>query len=265
MQSLVESWFRAALRRWPTVNWPMERYGLHVGASVPKHPEDLFLGGAASERLPEAWAAIQEDIRPEVLRRVSRVRSRTASPEDLWSEAIVRLMAEDQHGSSLPDGSRPTNIVRFRGDAPLASFIAVVAKRAGIDLLRRDAAAAHREHFASVQRLGRQPSPEQDAIEAELAQRFAADFRDAFGSLPPSRQALLSLVYGQRLPKSEAGRLLGMPDYKVSRELAASMETLRERLSAPPQGDWTPEAARMWLRVWTESPLREDGGASRET
>lgn len=262
MQNLVESWFRAALRKWPMVRWPLERFGRHVGTSTPRYPEDMFLGGAASEHLDEAWAAIQVDYRPEVLRRVSHSSSRGASPEDLWSEALVRLMAEDPDGPPLADGKLPRRIRRFRGESPLPAFIAVIAKRYGVDLARRKMAADRHQAEIVAHGMTQPASAQEVAMERELAARFAAEFRLAFSALSPSRQALLSLVYGQQLPKSDAGRLLGMPDYKVSRELRASMDFLRDRLDSTNPGSWTPEALNMWIEAWTQACASGGGGSS---
>lgn len=264
MQSLVDSWFRAALRRWPSVQWPLERFGIHIGTSRPSYPEDVYLGGAASERLDEAWAVIHGECRPEVLRRVSRVGSRNASPEDLWSEALTRLMAEDPDGPELGDGTRTRMIRRFRGDSPLPAFIAVIAKRYSMDLGRRRMAAERYRAERLVTSRSQQASVQEVAMERELASRFAAEFRIAFSGLLPSRQALLSLVYGQQLPKSEAGRLLGMPDYKVSRELRSAMEHLRERLESVNPGSWTEEALETWTRAWTQAYSSGAGGSSDE-
>jgi RNA polymerase sigma factor (sigma-70 family) len=264
MQSTVESWFRMALRRWPSVNWPLERFGRHVGNSYPSYPEDYFLGGAASEHVEAAWAVIHGEFRPEVLRRVSSAGSRRATPEDLWSEALVRLMAEDPDGPELQDGRRARMIRRFRGDSPLPAFIAVVAKRYSVDLGRRKLA-ADRYHSAKSNAMSRHSASVDDVVmQRELAVRFAEEFRTAFSGLSPSRQALLSLVFGQRLPKSEAGRLLGMPDYKVSRELRSTMETLRERLESVNPGSWTLESLELWAGAWTQERFGGEGGSSDE-
>jgi hypothetical protein len=91
----VETWFQASQRRWPTVDWPMVRFHAHLGPDQPKHPEDLFLGGAASERVQSAWTVIHVEIRPEVLRRVMRVSRRSEAPEDLWAEALARLEVQE--------------------------------------------------------------------------------------------------------------------------------------------------------------------------
>lgn len=252
MQSLVESWFRAALRRWPTVRWPLERFGLHLSGITPNYPEDVFLGGAASEHLQEAWTTIDAEYRSEVLRRVSHRASRSASPEDLWGEAIVRLMAEDPDGPLLDSGAKARWIRRFRGASSLPGFIAVIAGRYGSDHLRKKMAADRYHAEKSATSHTGHPTVQESMMEHELAERFASEFRLAFSSLSPSRQALLSFVYGQQLPKSVAGRMLGMRDYKVSRELAASMDFLRTQLEAINPGAWSAEALETWTRAWTQ-------------
>jgi RNA polymerase sigma factor (sigma-70 family) len=264
MTTPVESWFQAAMRRWPKVKWSLERFGVHVGSELPNHPEDLYLGGAASERLTEAWSVINEECRPEVLRRVGRLAGRSGAADDLWGEAVVRMMSEDPDGPVLPNGQRVAKIRRYRGAVPLPSFIAVVAKRIGVDLMRKDAVSDRlgTAKVADAQR--RQTDTSALVMEEELAARFAVEFQRGFSSLSPSQQALLSLVYGQGLPKGEAGRLLGMRDYKVSRELAETMEVLRERLTLTQPGSWTPQAVQLWTEAWTAPSSRGGGGSSDE-
>lgn len=85
----------------------------------------------------------------------------------------------------------------------------------------------------------------------EEAGMFAREFERAVSSLTPTRQALLSLVYGQGMGKAEAGGLLGLRDYQVSRELSAAMESLRLSLEAFRPKGWSPQAVEAWTRVWT--------------
>lgn len=247
----LQSWFGAARRRWPAVAWSLERFSIHAGGERPSHPEDLFLGGAASERLASAWSAIDLDFRAEVIRRVTRVGRSSIGAEDLWSEAIMRLMSEDPDGIPLPCGSRSGRIRRFRGSVPLPSYIAVVAKRIALDRMRRDAVAkeAGMGRARSLGPAGR--SPAEAAATRELAEQFAKTFAGAFASLTPTRQALLSLIFGQGMGKAEAGRILGMRDYQVSRELKASTDMLRDRLEHLNPGAWSSEGARAWTLAWT--------------
>ena len=254
---LLQTWFGAAQRRWPSVPWKLERFGEHVGSETPTHPEDLYLGGAASERVDPAWIAIDSDFRAEVLRRVSRIGRRAQGAEDLWSEAIARLMSEDPEGAVLADGRRSGRIRRFRGSVPLPSYIAVVAKRIAMDRLRRDAVSEEIRVQRPRMSTGGVQAPAEELVAREQADRFAAEFAEAFSSLTPTRQALLSLVFGQGMGKAEAGRLLGLRDYQVSRELKDATDSLRDRLSSFRPDSWTPEGAEAWARAWTA--LSHDG------
>ena len=267
----VETWFQASQRRWPTVDWPMVRFLAHLGPDLgpdrPKHPEDLFLGGAASERVEAAWTTIHVEVRPEVLRRVMRVSRRSEAPEDLWAEALARLISDDPEGLELPDGRRPARIRRFRGLVPMAAFIAVVAKRIGLDRIRRTARVRLGLDGDLVEPLAissPQPLPQEEAESMEMADRFAAEFASAFRSLTPTRQALLSLVYGHGMGKADAGRVLGMRDYEVSRELGASIRSLRDRLDAVNPGTWTQSAAERWTRAWAANSESTEGATRHD-
>lgn len=172
---------------------------------------------------------------------------------------MVRLMSEDPEGTVLPDGRRSGRIRRFRGSVPLPSYIAVVAKRIALDRIRRDAVrqevGMNRALMGSVSAM----TPAEEASQAEAAGRLAGEFAGAFSSLTPTRQALLSLVFGQGMPKAEAGRMLGLRDYQVSRELKAATDSLRDRLEALRPGRWSPEASEAWLRAWTAAaPLGQE-------
>lgn len=246
----VLEWFRAATRRWPRVEWAFDRYCGHVGEESPNHPEDLFLGGAASERIEGAWTAIDSEFKAEVLRRVHRIGRDASSAEDLWSDAITRLLEEDPDAPTLPGGTRASRIRRFRGAVPMPAYIAVVAKRIGMDALRRVTVASEaRRTLAGT--TGRPEDPAVIASTAEQADRFAAQFVRALSSLTPTRQALLALVFGQGMGKAEAGRLLGLRDYQVSRELTSAMDSLRITLESANPGAWSPHAVEAWSKAWT--------------
>ena len=247
----LREWFLAAQRRWPSIPWGFDRFSVHVGSGDPRYPEDLFLGGAASERAPEAWTQIQAEIRPEVLRRIGRIGRKAESAEDLWQEAVLGLMDEDPEATEAPDGRRPGKIRRFRGLAPLAAFMAVRAKRIGIDRIRHLQVQRRAPGEDASREPGRGPSPQEAAQQMEQATRFARQFEQAFASLTPTRQALLGLVFGQQMPKAQAGTLLGLRDYQVSRELSASMECLRLSLESVGPGEWSTAAVDSWMLVWT--------------
>ena len=260
----LEVWFRCARERWPAVDWSILRFGIHLGEITPKHPEDVFISGAASERLENAWVAINQDFRPEVLRRLLQVSRVGESAEDLWSETIVRLMSVDPTGVQLADGRPPCKIRLYRGEVPLPSYMAVIAKRIAFDDLRRRKVRLSLA-LSQAQESKRSDLPaEEIKMEQEMAERFATEFVDAFAALTPMSQALLSLHYGQGLAKADAGRLLGIAPYKVSRELGAAMKDLRIRLTRFNPETWSPTAMDMWLRTWMQCSNITGGVANHE-
>ncbi|MBU6210507.1 MAG: sigma-70 family RNA polymerase sigma factor [Planctomycetes bacterium] len=259
-ESLIGAWFEAARRRWPSIRWPLERYRGHVGPDEPRHPIDLFLGGAASDRYDEAWSTIHLDLREPVVRRLARLPADGMGAEDLWSETMARLMSDANDASPLPDGRRPARIRQYRGNSAMTTFIAVVAKRIAIDRFRR----ARMPLEGSMQIIEQSPDPRapEPTPRDDEVRDFALRFSEAFTSLPPRQQALLSLVYGHGMPKGEAGRVLGLPAYTVSRELADSIAHLRHKLQSR-EGPWTGESIAVWLRGWadagtnTKEPIHE--------
>lgn len=245
----------------------MLRFGIHLGhlgLITPKYPEDFFLGGAASERMESAWIAINQDFRPEVLRRLMQVSRAGESAEDLWSEMIRRLMTVDIDGVQLPDGRPSCKIRRYRGEVPLPSYMAVVAKRIALDAIRRGKV---RSAFTRSQAQESELSDltaQEIKMNQELAERFTKEFVSAWASLTPTRQALISLHYGQGMAKGDAGQVLGIPPYKVSRELAAAMKDLRDRLAIFNPESWSPVAMDMWLRTWTQCSSSTGGISHNE-
>jgi RNA polymerase sigma factor (sigma-70 family) len=258
--SALRAWFDSARGRWPRITWGFDRFCAHVGSDEPRHPVDMYLAGAAAERDPQAWPTIESDVRPEVLRRIHRLARRAESPEDLWQDLVVELMSEQEGSQVLADGRRPGRIACFRGPIPIGAWIAMIAKRRAIDKLRK-ATLRQRRRVELSESI---PSPEPRSLPSEEALReaeaMARDFYRALRSLTPMRQALLSLVYGKSreggrpLGKAEAGAMLGLRDYQVSRELSAAMESLQASLHAQDHGAeaWKPLVIEAWIRFCME-------------
>jgi RNA polymerase sigma factor (sigma-70 family) len=218
--------------------------------------------------MDSAWEIIHIEVRPEVLRRVTRIARRSEIPEDLWAEALTRLMSDDAEGATLVDGRRPARIRRFRGIVPMPAFISVVAKRIALDRIR----ILSRERCEPLITAKDQPamecanpSPQAEVESMELADRFIGEFRTAFHALSPKRQALLSLIYGPGMRKADAGRVVGIRDYKVSRELGATKQLLRDQLNLHAPGTWTARAIERWIRAFSQLTDLNEGGDAHDT
>ncbi|MSQ90750.1 MAG: sigma-70 family RNA polymerase sigma factor [Phycisphaerales bacterium] len=259
MSERIARWFHEAQHRWPSVRWTAARFGIHVASESPNFPLDLYLSGAASEWIDDAWVAIHTECRPEVLRRVARIARQCEMAEDLWSEAVARLMAEDKNTELLANGRRCGRIRRFRGLVPLPSYLSVVAKRIALSRIRKIRIAMQYNHSARSHGASFAANPDESLDEREDTDRFARQFARAFAALTPLRQALLSLIYGPGVAKGEAGRLLGLRDYEVSRELKAALGSLRDQLELTNHDSWSIMSAETWARAWTEVRSLQEG------
>lgn len=248
--NIVEVWYRSARRRWNAVAWSLQRFERHVGGEHPAHPEDLFLGGAAGERMDAAWEVISAEIGPLVMRRIACSPGGGMSSEDVWSETVLKLMSPHETFDAIPDGRVPARIIGFRGRSTLTTYFVVAANRLAIDAHRR------RSRRPSTRGLD---GPEADQATAESASpRSEASidddarmFADVIRSLPAERRALLMLVHGRGVPKARAGAMLGMPPYKVTRELRAAFEEIRDRSEFVMKDELDREMVLAWLRAWT--------------
>lgn len=245
-------WYHAARSRWRGIEWPLARFRRHLRDERPRHPEDLFLGGAAGERLPEAWSSVHEECRSPVVERLHGSPRGGLSSEDLWSEAMVKLMGECLESDPLPDGRRPAKIIRFRGRSTLGTFLYVTALRVGTDAHRRRQARPAVESLESGAEVGsNEPSVEIERVSAEALDEEARRFTEAILGLTAERRALLALVHGRGIARGTAGRLLGLPPYQVTRELKRAVAEIRDRLRLSGDERWTSDRIDAWLRAWT--------------
>lgn len=261
-ERLWAGWYHAARARWRDIEWPFDRFRNHLGGEHPAHPEDLFLGGAAGERVDEAWRELHENWRAPVVRRLESSPRGGMGSEDLWSEAVAKLIGDCEAASPLPDGRCPARIIRYRGRSALGTFIFVTAMRLGTDAHRR-----RRRHPATVSldsvgegEVSAVPESREE-VEPEVIEREARRFTEAILSMSGTRRALLALVHGRGMRKGTAGRLLGLPAYQVTRELQRAVMEIRDRLELAAGEPWSRARIDAWLRAWTlaAADVLEDG------
>ncbi|MGA1708624.1 MAG: RNA polymerase sigma factor [Phycisphaerales bacterium] len=236
----------AASERWPGVSWSFERYAAHVGEDRPPHLTDLYLGGAGGWRRDGAWAAIHDEISGPLELRLRRQPCGTHSPEDLVSESIAALMGDDPEASPA-EAVRPSKLVRYRGRTSLVNYFLVVAKRIAIGSHRR-----RREHAADmeaidpVDRRGDSMDPERGV----QFDRLAEAIRQAYDALSARQRFLLAMIHGQGMPKAQAGELVGLPPWGVSRELEKIHDHMRLALERSMPEDWDHPSREAWASAW---------------
>lgn len=244
--SLLKAAHESATARWAEVRWSLEDYATHVGDDRPPHLEDLYLGGAGGWRRDGAWDAIHREVAGPLELRLRRQACGTHSPEDLVGESIAALMADDPAASPV-DETHPAKLLRYRGRTSLVNYFLVVAKRIAIGSHRR-----RREHAADmeaidpVDRRGVSSDPDHPA----QFDRLAEAIRKAFAALSARQRFLLAMIHGQGMPKAQAGELVGLPPWGVSRELEKIHDRMRFDLEQAMPDGWSHPSQEAWASAW---------------
>jgi len=248
--------------RWGRIDWLFEEFRRHVGGERPPHLEDLYLGGAAGHRRPGSWECVHDEVAMPLEVRLRRQPCGTFAPEDLVSESITVLMEDDDRSDAAIESGRPAKIVRYRGRTSLLNYFLVVAKRIAIGSHRR-----RREHAAEIEvfdpedRGGSRPEREPSTDDLD---RLHASIRQAYQGLTARQRFLLAMIHGQEMPKAQAGELVGLPPWGVSRELDRIHDRMREALAAVMPAGWTGPSREVWetawRRCWSEQLDAEQGG-----
>lgn len=257
---LVETWFTEARQRWPDVAWSLDRFRTRVARRTPVFPVDLFLAGAASERVDAAWIRIDGEFRQPVCFRLrEKLRADLQLCEDSWQMTMATLIQPRSDPTDAPEHLRPLRIAEYEGRTTLLGYLAVIAGRKAIDQLRRLRSEAARSARSAAGEPAVTDPSWPDAEEREAARSLASDFVSAFGALAPSQRVLLRLVFGQGLRKREAGEVLGLRDYEVSRQLQSAIKALQKSLKGRAPQRWDEGSVGIMMRAWAVACSQEEG------
>jgi RNA polymerase sigma factor (sigma-70 family) len=257
-----EQILREARDRWPAVCWDQGDFRSHLiqehEDGPPKFAVDLYLAGAAGFRVEEAWEAIETEMGTDARRILSSQPIADCTVEDLWSEALVKLMANDDQRALLPSGRSVAKIIRYRGRIRLLFYIVVIAKRHAINrnrVSRRQQSLTRMQDDNTVDMpvMSQEIPPGDLAASSEIAQGLRDKIRIAIESLTTEQRFLVAMVYRNGMKQKEAGAMLGFSEFKTSRHIKDAMERLRERLIAVYENQWTPSLEAAWVGCWAES------------
>lgn len=253
---------KAAQARWPGVQWDAEAFERHLAGQTPQFSADLYLAGAAGQRLASAWDAIQKRLGPPCRRMLHRQPLFHYSLDDLWADIVTRMMEDEPALEPLPDGRRPARIIRFRGRVPLLHYLVVIGKGLLIERLRSPAppVAAEEDDFLDARNLPAL-SPEARQQERELCRLMKARLRETYERLPIEQQFLITMVHQRGMPQKQAGSLLNCSAFKTTRLLAGAMGRLRAALAETPGFPWTPILSSSWDKAqrlnWSAALLEQ--------
>lgn len=247
--------------RWSCVNWPRERFNDYLTDNQPRHAVDYYLSSAAAHYNDSAWAALEEQLGPPIIKILQRLPKADFLPDDLWAETRTRMHEEDKELPELADlGRHMARIGRYRGDIILRNYLLVVATRMAFARKRRlhhvkpamGGDSSTTQDAATSNPAGSTPTlaPDEQAQVNQWAARIATRLPQTFATFNLKHQALLTLIYRDGLPQKEAGRLLGMNESTASRAVKASRDTLRQSLIEifPDASD--PKIIESWEQAW---------------
>ncbi|MEE2906670.1 MAG: sigma-70 family RNA polymerase sigma factor [Planctomycetota bacterium] len=249
----VQQLWQTAQATWPKVSWPLEAYRSHLGEASPTHPEDLYVAGAAGHRIQLAWSAIDEAYRMMVIHRLERSARADLEAEDLWSEALARMMRDDPESGMTEEGVPVMHIARYRGLTRLPWHFLATARTIAIDRHRkRERGPRHvsAEAAAEVADTSQQDDPALLSSQRELADVLTDAVVKAFEALEARHQFLLAAIYRDGLGKADAGAVVGLSPWQTSRELRKAEEQLRLQVQHMVPGQWSPDTRAAWDRGW---------------
>ncbi|MDG2423372.1 MAG: sigma-70 family RNA polymerase sigma factor [Phycisphaerales bacterium] len=249
----VQALWESAQATWPEVNWPLEAYRLHLEDQSPTHPHDLYVAGAAGHRIQPAWSAIDEAYRVMVIRRLERSARADMEAEDLWSEAVARMMRDDPESGTNDQGEPVMHIARYRGLTKLPWHFLAAARTIAIDRHRkreRGPRQVSAEAAVEIEGSRQQDDPALQSSARELADVLSNAVVQAFENLEARHQFLLAAIYRDGLGKADAGEVVGLSPWQTSRELRKAEEQLRLQVQHLVPGEWSSETRAAWDHGW---------------
>jgi len=246
-QITCEEVHRQARERWPELDWPLEQYLDHSNGQPPLHKLDHYLAGAAGHRLDEAWRLIHVELKDKAIGTLTtkfrKSRQLDITIDDLWQEAVANTMQDEQDREAwpdLPDGRRPSKLIKWRGDSKLLNYYIKVAVNVALDRLRKHKPVSENAlqqpgddgrggHSPVSDQASDTPRPDEMAASNEAAQTIRACMAKVIAMTPAEVQTLLQLVRVQGMQQKDAGATLTPPwtPSRVTRALQRFEEQVR--------------------------------------
>lgn len=251
----ISTLYARARDRWSEVEWPMGAYENHVNGERPRHAIDLYLAGAAGWRLDAAWDAVHGELGPQVRRVLMRLPTADMTVDDLWSETILRLVADASEQPQLPCGRHPAKIIRYRGRVKLTNYLIVIGRNAAIAADRRrtvPTVALAVDPPTGARAPGASATPEQITADREATDAFTQALPGVLEGLSAEQRAMLAMVYRDGMQQKDAGALLGWSSFKASREMAKAVKQMARGIRRAGV-EWTPGLAAGWSGIWDQS------------
>ncbi len=196
--------------------------------------EDLFLACACVAGAPGSATAFDARCGEKLRAALSA----SVQAEDARAEVAQRVREAVLVGT--PEA--PPKIEKYAGQGPLPSWVAVVAQRMAITLVRSETAARRAHERASFEAAVGNQQPEIALAKQQYRGEFQRAFSDALEALDQRERLLMRLHLVTGMSVEAIGKMYNVSQSTASRWLATARETvssevqrlLRERLSLEP-------------------------------
>lgn len=192
---------------------------------------DLYLACACAEGREAALRAFEELHRPVILHQARTIRRDDTFAEDALQRVLERLFVGAASDQGVAQGAPRPKIETYAGRGSLRAWVALVAKRVCLDLVRRRDDAAALEGI-SEQLLAGAPAVERELFRRRYQAAFAGALRAAFAELDPRERALLRLAAIEGLAHARIAELFAVTQPTVTRWLADTRGRLADRTRA---------------------------------
>ncbi len=220
---------------------------IHSHRMQVKYPNDFYLAGSAGHRIDAAWSIIHSDIRHQAICVLQRYPNGESSVEDLWAEAIVKLIEDDALYPKLPDGRLHAKIMRFRGLVKLINYCITIARRLAIQHYRKNKPQSASDEFLDT--IGHNLDPQEQTLRKEQIACIQEVLRKAINSLSDEQRFLIVMVYREGMKQKEAAKMIGLSDFTANRRIKAAIKTIKDSIEVSVEGGKDLDLD-VWQQVW---------------
>lgn len=215
--------------RWPRLRVDDERFAASIARHVPDdadvpaalarlHAVDLLLADACLAGDGIALAAFDTEAIDPIDRVVAHMRLSSATVDEVKQLVRTKLL--------VPDGERGPRLAEYSGRGDLRSWVAVVATREALSLLRRDAKTPTPAEDVLVAAASPLTGPELGFLKEHYRDEFRSAFGDALGELAPRDRNVLRHHYVHGLTIDEIGTMYGIHRSNAARRIQKAREQL---------------------------------------
>jgi RNA polymerase sigma-70 factor (ECF subfamily) len=219
----LDAAWEACRARWPDFDVDQDAFLERLATAGPKalRPEraaELYLAHACLAGESAALMELDRAWLPSLARAIRKVDSNAAFAADVGQRLRERLLVGDARGGRA--------LEQFKGQGPLAAWLAIAATRLAVDVKRLKGEQSHESDGALARLPARSGDLELDFVRRAHRADFATAFREAMEALDPKLRNVLRLSSIDRLSIDRIAALYGTHRATAARWVSTAKEQL---------------------------------------